>query len=109
MADTRCATSNLLLQTYLCPLPFALCPSHVLFDSLRHQLDGPRRFSCAEHRHDVRERHGREFAADEVANLERRQVLAEQDAELRVHFLRQAGGTRGATASPATASAPSRR
>src|SRR6185503_19320902 len=75
------------------------------------ELDRPRRLARTQDGHDVRERHWRELAADEVANLERGQVLAEQNAELGVHFLREtrSAGRAAATTAATPASSTGRR
>ena len=76
----------------------------------RDELDLTGRFARAQHRHDVGERDRLELAGQEVANLERRLLLPEQDRQLRVHVLgqRRSGLTAAATAAARPPAWPAR-
>src|SRR5450759_3923938 len=69
----------------------------------RDELDGSAGLARTEHGHDVGQRHRLEFTRQEIANLEHAELLAQQDAQLGVHVLRQRRPAGATTATSAAA------
>ena len=74
----------------------------VLFRRFRHEFEGAGGFAGTQDHHQIRERERREFAGEEVADLERGLVLSEEELEFGGHLLGQRGTGIRASARAAT-------